>query len=80
MLGHIYSAVKGLTRVSSDLLFPPSGMQLCPPTPSSEKEWGWISLYSDGLQAGWPGFLIPGRGKIFLFSTASRLALGFTPI
>jgi hypothetical protein len=35
------------------------------------------SQYSDGLWAGRPD-LIPGRGKIFLFSTASRLALGLT--
>jgi hypothetical protein len=36
-----------------------------------------ISRYSDGLGAGRPGS-IPNRGKIFLFSTASRLALGPT--
>jgi hypothetical protein len=31
--------------------------------------------YSDGLRAGWPGF-DSQHGKIFLFSTASRAALG----
>jgi hypothetical protein len=35
------------------------------------------SWYSDGLWAGQG--LIAGREKIFLFSTASRLALGPTP-
>jgi hypothetical protein len=35
------------------------------------------SPYIDGLRAGRPGS-IAGRGKIFLYSTASRLALGIT--
>jgi hypothetical protein len=41
------------------------------------KESEELSQYSDGLQAGQPWFE-PQQGKIFLFSTASRLALGPT--
>jgi hypothetical protein len=36
-----------------------------------------INSYSDGLWDGWPG-IDPWQRKIFLFSTASRLALGPT--
>jgi hypothetical protein len=39
-----------------------------------------ISWYSDGLQAGWPGFNSRQGQEIFLYSTASRLALGPTQL
>jgi hypothetical protein len=35
-----------------------------------------LSWYSDGLQAGWPGFKSWQGQEIFLYSTAFRLALG----
>jgi hypothetical protein len=43
----------------------------------SEKGAAIASQYSDGLRTRQPD-LIPGRSKIFLFSTASKLALGLT--
>jgi hypothetical protein len=39
------------------------------------REFGQLSQCSDGLD-GW--FYNPGRVKNFLFSTASKLSLGFT--
>jgi hypothetical protein len=42
-----------------------------------EQKSGWLSRYTNKLQAGRPGFDSQQR-KIFLFSTASRQALGPT--
>jgi hypothetical protein len=36
----------------------------------------WLSRYSDGLRAGQPGLDSRQRQEIFLYTTASRLALG----
>jgi hypothetical protein len=41
-------------------------------------EPGQLSLHSDGLRAGQPGFDCRQGQEIFLYSTASRLALGPT--
>jgi hypothetical protein len=41
-------------------------------------EPGWLSRYSDGLQAALPGFDYRQEQGIFLYSTASRLAMGPT--
>jgi hypothetical protein len=43
------------------------------------QESGQKSCYSGGLRAGWPRF-DSWHGKMFLFSTASRLTLGSTKL